>query len=64
MQISDDDIRVQLSLIKLGVVTDAELDYLMAKVLWLNKYVVWRNTRTNSKPILTITEDGEKFLSS
>jgi hypothetical protein len=62
--ISDDDMRVQLSLIKLGVVTDAELGYLMTKVLWLNKYVVWRNTFTSDKPVLTITEDGEKFLSS
>jgi hypothetical protein len=60
--ISDDDMRVQLALIKLGVVTDADLDNDMAKVLWLSKYIVWCNTPTNSKPLLHITDDGEAFL--
>lgn len=65
MQITDDDMRVQLSLIKLGVATDTDLDKNMSYELWRNKYIVWsRLNRADDKPILTITEDGEKFLSS
>jgi hypothetical protein len=62
--ISDDDMRVQLALIKLGVVAmDSELDTDMAKVLWLSKYIVWsRLNRADDKPVLTITDDGEAFL--
>jgi hypothetical protein len=54
--------RVQLALIKLGVVTDADLDRDMAFLLWGKRYIVYRNTRTNSKPLLHITDDGEAFL--
>lgn len=61
--ISDDDIRVQLALIKLGVVAmDSELDTDMSYALWRNHYIVWHNTYTNSKPLLHITDAGEAFL--
>jgi hypothetical protein len=60
--ISDDDMRVQLSLIKLGVVT-GEMEMQMAFTLWNKHYIVWRRV-SNKKHALFITEDGEKFLSS
>ena len=63
--ISDDDMRVQLALIKLGVVAmDSELDTDMSYALWRNRYIVWRNNRTNSMPLLSVTDEGEALLNN
>ncbi len=62
--ITDDDMRVQLALIKLGVVTDANLNKAIEYELWRNSYIIWRNTFTNSTPELTLTTAGEAFLNN
>lgn len=63
-QVSDDDIKVTLALIKLGTIT-GEMENKIAFTLWRKGYIVWvKVSETPQKTILTITEDGEKFLSS
>lgn len=59
--ISDDEIGVQLALIKLGVITGDEIDTALALVLWNRHLIAWRRV-SNKHHALVITDDGEAFL--